>query len=48
VGAEDGLSQELLRRLFAVAREEYGATFETLRELAGEIEAGTVPVLRRI
>jgi len=48
VGAEDGLSQKLLRRLFAAAREEYGVEFQTLTQLVGDIETGRVPVLRRL
>ncbi|MHB8997565.1 MAG: DUF2334 domain-containing protein [Armatimonadota bacterium] len=48
VGAEDGLSQQLLHRLLSVARDDFNATFGTLTGLVDEIEAGTVPVLRRI
>ncbi|NPV45930.1 MAG: polysaccharide deacetylase family protein [Armatimonadetes bacterium] len=45
VGAEDGLSQELLRRLFRVARQEHDVTFETVRDLVQGIEEGSLPVL---
>lgn len=45
VGAEDGLSRQLLSRLLKVAREDFDVRFETLQELVGEIEAGEAPVL---
>ena len=48
VGAEDGLSQKLLSRLLAMAREEYGVQFQTLTQLVGDIEAGQVSVLQRL
>ncbi|MEI6500126.1 MAG: DUF2334 domain-containing protein [Armatimonadota bacterium] len=48
VGAEDGLSQQLLHRLLEIARGEFGAEFGTLKGLVGEIDGGVVPVLRRI
>lgn len=44
VGAEDGLSRELLRCLLAVARSDYGVEFTTLAGLVAEIEQGTVPI----
>jgi peptidoglycan/xylan/chitin deacetylase (PgdA/CDA1 family) len=47
VGAEDGLSQELLSRLFCVAREEYEVTFATVRDLVTDIEQGSVPIVTR-
>jgi len=48
VGADDGLSQQLLHRLFEAARNEYEVEFGTLKGRVGEMETGTVPVLRRI
>jgi peptidoglycan/xylan/chitin deacetylase (PgdA/CDA1 family) len=48
VGAQDGLSQQLLHRLIEVARTDCGATFETLAGLVSEIESNTVPVGKRI
>ncbi len=47
VGAEDGLSQELLSRLFRIAREEHGARFATVKDLVGSIEDGSVSVIHR-
>ena len=47
VGAEDGLSMQLLSRLFSAARQEYDVTFGTVRSLIGEIESGAVPVRAR-
>jgi peptidoglycan/xylan/chitin deacetylase (PgdA/CDA1 family) len=40
VGAEDGLSMELLGRLFEAARSEYGVEFMTLAGLVADIEEG--------
>lgn len=48
VGAEDGLSQQLLHRLFEIARRDFGVEFQTFRDLVNDVEAGKVPVLRRI
>ncbi len=48
VGAEDGLSQKLLSRLLATARDDFGAEFQTLAQLVGDIEAGELSVLRRL
>jgi peptidoglycan/xylan/chitin deacetylase (PgdA/CDA1 family) len=48
VGAEDGLSQQLLSQLIRIAREDFGAEFATLTGLVGEIEAGELSVLRRL
>lgn len=48
VGAEDGLSQQLLHSLFEIARNDFAAEFLTLRDLVADIETGQVPVLRRI
>jgi peptidoglycan/xylan/chitin deacetylase (PgdA/CDA1 family) len=48
VGAEDGLSQQLLARLFEAAREEYGVQFQTLAQLVTDIEAGKLSVLQRL
>lgn len=45
VGAEDGLSQELLSRLFQAARANYDVQFQTLSGLVSDVESGTVPVL---
>lgn len=45
VGAEDGLSQQLLRELFAIARRDHAVRFETLTELVADIEAGAVEVV---
>lgn len=42
VGAEDRLSQQLLHRLFAAAREQYDVQFQTLSQLVADIEAGDV------
>jgi peptidoglycan/xylan/chitin deacetylase (PgdA/CDA1 family) len=44
VGAEDGLSQKLLHRLFKIAREDFGVTFGTVEGLVADIEAGEVKV----
>ncbi len=40
VGSEDGLSMELLGRLFEAARREYGVEFMTLAGLIADIEEG--------
>jgi peptidoglycan/xylan/chitin deacetylase (PgdA/CDA1 family) len=40
VGADDGLSMELLGRLFDVARREYGVEFGTLAGLVADLEEG--------
>jgi hypothetical protein len=45
VGAEDPYARDLLHRLLATARDDFGVTFGTIRELVADIEAGTVPVL---
>lgn len=45
VGADDGLSQKLLSRLFQAARDGYDVHFQTLSGLVSEIESGAVPVL---
>ncbi len=45
VGAEDGLSQQLLHRLLEAARTEHAVTFGTLAGLVDEIESGEVPVV---
>ena len=45
VGAEDGLSQKLLSRLFQAARDGYDVQFQTLSGLVSDIESGAVPVL---
>ena len=45
VGAEDGLSQELLRQLLAIARRDYHVEFQTVAGLGAEMDRGTVPVL---
>lgn len=47
VGAEDGLSQELLSQLFRIAREEHGVAFATVKDLISDIEQGSVPVITR-
>jgi peptidoglycan/xylan/chitin deacetylase (PgdA/CDA1 family) len=47
VGAEDGLSQQLLHQLFAVARGEFDVQFQTVADLVAEIEQGSVPVRAR-
>lgn len=43
VGAEDGLSRQLLRRLFAAARDQHAAQFMTVRELIAQLEAAPLP-----
>lgn len=45
VGAEDGLSQKLLSRLFQAARANYDVQFQTLSGLVSDVESGAVPVL---
>jgi len=47
VGADDGLSQELLHQLLDIARRDYQVDFQTLAELVSDIEHGAVPVLAR-
>lgn len=47
VGAEDGLSQQLLHRLFAAARENYAVEFQTLTQIVEDIEAGHLAVWPR-
>lgn len=47
VGAEDGLSQELLHQLLDIARRDYQVEFRTVAALVADIEQGAVPVLRR-
>ncbi len=45
VGAEDGLSQELLRQFFAIARQDHQVTFQNVAGLIADLESGAVPVL---
>ena len=45
VGAQDGLSRKLLAALLDIARGEYGVTFETIAQLAGDVESGQAPVI---
>jgi hypothetical protein len=44
VGAETPLPRDLVRRLLAAARQDYGVTFQTMSQFIADIEAGEVPV----
>ena len=45
VGAEDSYARDLLHRLLTAARDDFGVTFGTIRELVADIESGDVQVI---
>jgi len=45
VGAEDSYARDLLHRLLTAARDDFGVTFGTIRQLVADIERGEVQVI---
>lgn len=46
VGTEEPYARDLLSRLFAVARQDYDVTFQTMRDLVADIESDALQVIQ--